>query len=119
MNEQIFLATLVLLSLSFLIPVLFALSSKLGPKSTNSIKEKAYESGVDSVIGSCGGNFSVKYYLIAIIFVIFDIEILFMYPWAVNLRDLGLFGIIEMFTFMSILIMGLIYVYGKRVLKWS
>ena len=119
MDNQILLAFITILSIGVVLPIVFALSARLGPKSTNEAKEEAYESGIKMVIGASTNKFSVKYYIIAIIFVVFDIEVIFMYPWAVNLRELGFYGIIEMFVFMGILILGLIYVYGRKVLKWS
>jgi NADH-quinone oxidoreductase subunit A len=64
-------------------------------------------------------GFNVKFFLVGIIFLIFDVEVLFMFPWALNLRDLGLFALMEMFIFMALLIGGLIYVYKSGVLKWT
>ncbi|MDH5465326.1 MAG: NADH-quinone oxidoreductase subunit A, partial [Thiovulaceae bacterium] len=96
------------------------LSRHLGPKhTTNPAKDQSYESGVSTITGDSFERFSVKYYLVAIIFVLFDIEVVFMLPWAVNLRDLSFFGLMEMFTFMGLLIAGLIYVYKKGALKWQ
>lgn len=64
-------------------------------------------------------RFSVKFYLVAILFVLFDVEIIFMFPWAVNVRELGFFGLFEMFTFMLLLLGGLIYIYKIKALKWQ
>lgn len=121
MDEQIILSFVAFLLISLVIPLVFALTSKLGPNLKNCYKDEAYESGVktEQTIGTATQKFSIKYYLIAIIFVVFDIEVVFMYPWAVNLKELGFVGLIEMFVFMGILLLGLVYVYGKKVLKWA
>ena len=119
MNSEIALAFGILVFIAVLIPCLFALSAKLGPQKENKMKNQPYESGIKSFIGSASSQFSVKYYVIAIVFVIFDIEVLFMYPWALNVRELGILGLVEMFIFMSILLLGLFYIYGKKALKWN
>ncbi|MBF8280150.1 MAG: nuoA [candidate division NC10 bacterium] len=64
-------------------------------------------------------RFSVKFYLVAMLFIIFDIEIVFLYPWAVILNSLGLFGLVEMFFFLGILLIGLLYVWKKGGLEWT
>ena len=119
MDNSIILASVAVLAITVAIPVLFHLAKYLGPQSnSNPAKDEVYESGVPVMTGDSFERFSVKYYLVAIIFILFDIEVVFMLPWAVNLRDLGMFGLIEMFTFMGLLIAGLIYVYKKGALKW-
>lgn len=87
----------------------------LGPKRKTSDKLETFESGV-KVIGNARQPFSVKYFLVAILFVLFDIEVIFMYPWAVNFRELGWNGVIEMFIFMGTLLLGFIYVLKKKAL---
>ncbi len=95
------------------------LTHMIGPKrKTTDVKLTAFESGIE-VIGNARQPFSIKYFLVAIIFVIFDIEVIFMYPWAVNFRWLGLSGLIEMFIFMGTLLLGFIYVVKKNVLEWD
>ncbi|MEM6800687.1 MAG: NADH-quinone oxidoreductase subunit A [Bacteroidota bacterium] len=99
------------------------LSWLLGPLRPNSIKGSAYESGMDTV-GTAHERFSVKFYLIAMLFILFDIEVVFMYPWAVQFKELiietdSLFPFIEMLVFVLILFVGYIYVYKKGGLKWS
>lgn len=64
-------------------------------------------------------RFSVKFYLIAIIFIVFDIEVVFIFPWALVFKDLGMFGLVEMGVFMLILLVGYFYIVGKGVLKWE
>lgn len=120
MDNSLPLAALILAVIALALPVLFHLAKYLGPQNkTNPAKEEVYESGISIPVGDSNERFSIKYYRVAIIFILFDIEVIFMLPWAVNLRDLGLFGLIEMFTFMGLLIAGLIYVYQKKALKWT
>ncbi|MEM8890802.1 MAG: NADH-quinone oxidoreductase subunit A [Bacteroidota bacterium] len=99
------------------------LSWLLGPLRPNKIKGSAYESGMDPV-GTAHERFSVKFYLIAMLFILFDIEVVFMYPWAVQFKELiietdSFFPFIEMLVFVIILFVGYIYVYKKGGLKWS
>jgi len=119
MDNSLVLATFTILSIAILLPILLHLTKNLGPQPhSNEAKNQTYESGVPTPVGDSFERFSVKYYLVAIIFILFDVEVVFMLPWAVNLRDLGMFGLIEMFTFMGLLIAGLIYVYKKGALQW-
>lgn len=90
----------------------------LGPKVRSEKKLSSFESGVE-VIGNARQPFSIKYFLVAILFVIFDIEVIFMYPWAVNFREFGVEGLIEMFVFMGMLLLGFIYVIKKKALNWD
>lgn len=90
----------------------------LGPKVKTANKLSAFESGVE-VIGNARQPFSIKYFLVAILFVIFDVEVIFMYPWAVNFREFGFQGLIEMFIFMGLLLLGFIYVIKKKALDWD
>ncbi|ABK81789.1 NADH-quinone oxidoreductase subunit A [Campylobacter fetus] len=98
---------------------MFFLTKKIGPSVQNSSKNKSYESGIVNFYGGINSSINVKYYLVAIVFVIFDIEAVFMYPWAVSLRDLGRYGLLVMFVFMAILLVGLFYIYKKKILKWE
>jgi NADH-quinone oxidoreductase subunit A len=90
----------------------------IGPKVRTENKLGAFESGIE-VVGNARQPFSIKYFLVAILFVIFDVEVIFMYPWAVNFRDMGLQGLIEMFIFMGLLLLGFIYVIKKKALSWD
>jgi NADH-quinone oxidoreductase subunit A len=87
-------------------------------KRSTTRKLMPYESGMDPV-GTARDRFSIKFYLIAMLFILFDIEIIFMYPWEVQYKELGLFGFIEMFTFVVILFVGYIYVVKKGGLEWN
>jgi NADH-quinone oxidoreductase subunit A len=69
-------------------------------------------------VKSARERFSVKFYLVAMLFIIFDIEIVFMYPWAVKFRELGLFGLVEMLVFIGILLVGYLYIWKKGALRW-
>lgn len=90
----------------------------LGPKVRTENKLSSFESGIE-VIGNARQPFSIKYFMVAILFVIFDIEVIFMYPWAVNFREFGLNGLLEMFVFMGLLLLGFIYVIKKKALNWD
>jgi NADH-quinone oxidoreductase subunit A len=90
----------------------------LGPKRPTKVKDETFECGID-VQGNARVPFSVKYFLVAILFVLFDVEVIFMYPWAVNFKELGAFGLFEMFTFMSVLLVGFFYILKKGALKWE
>ncbi|PWB77202.1 MAG: NADH-quinone oxidoreductase subunit A [Candidatus Methylomirabilota bacterium] len=107
---------LILVAVGFALATLF-LSHVLGPRRPTRAKLAPYECGIDPV-GSARERFSVKFYLVAMLFIIFDIEIVFLYPWAVILSSLKLFGLIEMVLFLGILLIGLLYVWKKGGLEW-
>ena len=94
------------------------LSSIIVPRRKNAVKMSAYECGVEPV-GDARERFSVKFYLVAALFILFDIEAVFMYPWAVAFRQLGLYGLIEMVLFIAILLVGYLYLLKKRALEWD
>lgn len=94
------------------------LTHMVGPKRKTADKLTPFESGIE-VVGNARQPFSIKYFLVAILFVLFDIEVIFMYPWAVNFRELGVEGMIEMFVFMGTLLLGFIYIVKKRALDWD
>jgi NADH-quinone oxidoreductase subunit A len=93
-------------------------SSFLGPSRSSKNKDKNFECGVES-IGNARMPFSVKYFLVAILFVLFDVEVIFMYPWAVNFREMGFEGLIKMGIFMFLLVVGFFYVMKKKGLEWE
>ncbi len=80
-------------------------------------KVEPYECGIKPETGS-RGRYTVRFYIIAILFVIFDVETIFLFPWAVQFRTLGLFGLIEMFIFLGILILGYVWIWKKGALEW-
>jgi NADH-quinone oxidoreductase subunit A len=94
------------------------ISGKLGPKRTSEVKDKNFECGIESV-GNARIPFSVKYFLVAILFVLFDVEVIFLYPWAVNFKDLGIEGMLKMIVFMSLLLVGFFYIIKKKALDWE
>jgi len=96
----------------------FGLTSVLGPKHMTAEKAIPYESGSETT-GASHIRLSIKFYLTAILFVVFDIEAVFLYPWASLFRDLGWFGFIEMASFLVILGVTLIYAWRKEALKWE
>ena len=98
--------------------VTIGLSTIIVPRRTTPAKEMAYECGVDPV-GDARGRFSVKFYMVAVLFILFDIEAVFLYPWAVSFRQLGLYGLIEMVLFIAILLAGYLYLLKKRALEWE
>lgn len=104
-------------ALGFVFTTMLA-THKLGPKRSTKDKLTPFESGIE-VIGNARTPVSIKYFLVAILFVLFDVEVIFMYPWAVNFRDLGSDGMIEMFIFMGTLLLGFIYILKKKALDWD
>jgi NADH-quinone oxidoreductase subunit A len=118
MSGSLLLASSMIAVLVIALPAVFHLTRYLGAKSDNVRKNEVYEGGVRKTIGDPFNVFNVKFFLVGIIFLIFDVEVLFMFPWAVNLRELGFFGIAEMVVFVGLLLGGLIYVYKSRILKW-
>ena len=114
-----YFSVLVLLVIALAMSVGFVLLSQaLGPKRYDRIKYGVYECGVDPLTPAAG-RVSVKFYLLAILFILFDLETAFLYPWAVLFRSLGLFGFIEMAVFVGILLVGLVYAWKKGALEWQ
>jgi NADH-quinone oxidoreductase subunit A len=94
------------------------LNMLIGPKRPNTIKSEPFECG-NPPSGSAWGRFSVRFYLTAILFLIFDVEVIFLYPWAVELRQLGMFGFVEVLIFIAILLVGLLYAWQRGALDWD
>jgi NADH-quinone oxidoreductase subunit A len=90
----------------------------IGPKLITKKKLKAFESGVKSV-GNARQPFAIKYFLTAILFVLFDVEVIFLYPWAINFQELGTNGIITMALFMGLLLAGFFYIIKSGALDWE
>ena len=93
-------------------------SHLVGPRRKSVVKDEAFECGLESV-GNARTPISVKYFLTAILFVLFDVEVIFMYPWAVNFRALGSTGFVQMIVFLTLLMAGFVYVIKKGVLDWN
>ena len=94
------------------------LSKLMGPFRPNKVKESVYESGMDPV-GTAHDRFSVKFYMVAMLFILFDIEVVFFLPWAIAFRKLGIFGLLEMVVFIVILLIGYVYAWKKGALEWE
>ena len=90
----------------------------LRPRRPTEIKLDTYECGLEA-IGDIWVQFKVQYYLYALAFVVFDIEVVFLYPWAVAYRSLGVLGFVEMAIFMAVLTLGLVFVWRKGALEWD
>jgi NADH-quinone oxidoreductase subunit A len=106
-----------IVAVGFVVGVMF-LTHKIGPKRATKDKLTPFESGIE-VVGNARTPISIKYFLVAILFVLFDVEVIFMYPWAVNFKALGGSGMIEMFIFMATLLLGFIYIIKKGALDWD
>lgn len=114
---------LVGIAFQFLIAIGFvgltmSLTHLLGPKRKTEDKLESFECGIDSQ-GNARLPFSIKYFLTAILFVLFDVEIIFMYPWAVNFKTLGPDGFLKMVIFLAPVLLGFLYVIKKGALKWE
>lgn len=101
-----------------LVLVMLGVASVLRPENPTRAKQMTYECGVDPV-GTGWSQTYVRYYMFGLLFVIFDVEAVFIFPWAINLETLGLFGLVEMTIFIVILLLGLVYAIRKGVLKWE
>jgi NADH-quinone oxidoreductase subunit A len=107
----------VLIATAFaIVTVLVARLVQAGKK--NAVKLEPYECGIEAV-GDARDKYSIRYYLVAMLFVIFDVETVFMFPWAVALDELALFGLIEMLVFLFILVVGYFYAWRKGALEWQ
>jgi NADH-quinone oxidoreductase subunit A len=114
-----YLPILVTIVVASIVPALFlGVSALFGPRRPSAIKGEAFECGNPSS-GPAWGRFAVKFYLPAILFIVFDVEVVFLYPWAVLYRRLGVFGLVEMAIFLSVLVLGFVYVWRKGALEWD
>jgi NADH-quinone oxidoreductase subunit A len=90
----------------------------LGPKRKTKVKLESFECGIEPR-GNARAAFPIKYFLVAILFVLFDVEVIFMYPWAVNFKEFGIPGFIEMIIFIVLLLVGFFYILKKKALEWE
>jgi NADH-quinone oxidoreductase subunit A len=95
----------------------FLLAKLIRPSAPHPIKLETYECG-ETPIGTADIQYNVRFYIYALLFVIFDVETIFLFPWALVYRSLGFFAFVEMFVFIAILVFGLFYAWKKGVLKW-
>jgi NADH-quinone oxidoreductase subunit A len=116
---QTYTPILILLFISLLNAVgMVVLSHLVSPLRPTAVKQAPYESGMIP-LGNTRERFSVKFYMIAILFIVFDIETVFLIPWAVLFRELGMFGFIEMLVFILVLLVGFVYIWKKGALEWE
>ncbi|MDR1882560.1 MAG: NADH-quinone oxidoreductase subunit A [Prevotella sp.] len=111
----------VLMQIAFSIVFVFATvfaSNMLGPKRKSARKQANFECGLDPT-GDARSPFPIKYFLIAILFVLFDMEIVFMYPWAVNFKATGWDGLLKMGGFIALLLVGYLYIVKRKALEWE
>jgi NADH-quinone oxidoreductase subunit A len=115
-NNYIFIGTLLLVAIVFAIAPLI-IAAVIAPRKRSLAKSDTYECGVRTY-GETWVRFRIQYYIYALMFVVFDIEAVFLFPWAVSYADLGTFALIEMIIFLVILAVGLAYAWAKGVLRW-
>jgi NADH-quinone oxidoreductase subunit A len=115
-NNYIFVGLLLLLAIAFaVLPLL--VERLIAPRKRTLAKGDAYECGVKTY-GETWVRFRIQYYIYALMFVVFDIETVFLFPWAVSYAGLGAFALAEMFVFLLLLLVGLVYAWAKGVLRW-
>jgi NADH-quinone oxidoreductase subunit A len=117
LNEYLPIAILLILSAGLAV-LIVALGHLFGPRRPTERKSMPYESGMRP-IGPGTRRMPVRFYLIAVLFILFDIEVVFFLPWAVVFRQLGLFGLVEMFIFILILLVGYVYAWKTGALEWE
>lgn len=116
LNDWLYIGLFVLISLA-LPAVAILLAGLLAPKKPNPIKNQTYECGIETY-GPSWIQFKAQYYIFALIFLVFDVETIFLYPWAVAYNKLTLFGVVEAILFILILLSGLLYAWKKGALEW-
>jgi NADH:ubiquinone oxidoreductase subunit 3 (subunit A) len=116
LSDYAFLGLLLIAAILFPLAAM-CMAFLVRPKKSGPVKNSTYECGLETM-GETWVRFRVQYYIYALVFVIFDIETVFLYPWAVAYNQLGLFALVEMFIFLGILVGGLLYAWRKGVLEW-
>src|SRR5271170_2336105 len=118
-TPQIYFPVLVQIGIAIAVAAgLIGASTALGKRARSPLKDTPYESGM-APTGSARERFSVKFYMVGMIFILFDIEAVFLYPWAVVYRELKMFGFFEMLVFVALVLVGYFYVWKKGALDWS
>lgn len=117
-NNYLIVAIFLLLGVLLPVATVSIIGPLLRPNNPSPEKQSTYESG-NIPVGDSWGRFNVRYYIYALLFVIFDVETLFLYPWAVAYNQLGLFALVEMVIFILLLVIGLIYAWRKKALEWN
>jgi NADH-quinone oxidoreductase subunit A len=103
--------------IAVLLPLTLLAAKLVRPDNPSRTKLMPYECGIDPV-DSARGRYTVRYYIVAILFVVFDVETIFLFPWAVQFKALGSFGLLEMFIFLGILVIGYLWIWKKGALEW-
>ena len=109
-------AALIVISVPVL--TLFILAPLVRASRANKVKLEPYECGVPASSFAFDHRFSVRYFLIAVLFIVFDVETVFLFPWAIRFKKLGWFGAVEMAVFLAILLIGYLYAWKRKVLSW-
>ncbi|MCL6454646.1 MAG: NADH-quinone oxidoreductase subunit A [Alicyclobacillus sp.] len=117
-NPYLLVAIFVVLGVFLPVSSIWVIGPILRPNKPSAAKQTTYESGVDP-IGDAHVRYNARYYLFALLFVVFDVETLFLYPWAASFHKLGLFALVEMLIFLFMLVIGLVYAWRKKVLEWN
>jgi NADH-quinone oxidoreductase subunit A len=113
-----YLPIFIFIAIAILFPTVTIIAAKLiRPSAPSVIKLEAYECGIKAASDS-RGRYTVRFYIIAILFVIFDVETIFLFPWAIRYKTLGWFGVWEMLVFLAILVVGYVWAYKKGALEW-
>ena len=116
LNEWIFIG--LFFAIGWILPATpIVLNKILSPKRPNRVKEQTYECGVE-MVGSAWAQFRAQYYIFALVFVVFDVELIFLFPWALAYNQLGLFALFEMLVFILLLVVALVYTWRKGALEW-
>ena len=114
--DWLFIGLFLLIGIVFpAVPV--TLAYIVGPKKPNPLKYETYECGIETV-GEAWVQFKIQYYIFALVFVVFDVETVFLFPWAVKYGELGLYGLVTMMVFLGILLVGYVWLYKKGALEW-
>lgn len=113
-----YLPIFIFLVIAMIFPIVaLGLAKFLGPSLPSATKSEAYECGIKAITGS-RGRYTVRFYIVAILFVIFDVETIFLFPWAVRSKALGWFGVAEIAVFLAILVVGYVWAYRKGAFEW-
>jgi len=115
-SSVILVAAVIVLSVPIL--TLFILAPIFRASRANKVKLEPYECGVPATSLAFDHRFSVRYFLIAVLFIVFDVETIFLFPWAIRFKQLGWFGAVEMAVFLAILLIGYFYAWKRKVLTW-
>ena len=116
LNDLLYICIFIVIAL-FMPAAAITIATIIAPKKPNKIKSQVYECGIETVGDTCV-QFKAQYYIFALVFLVFDVEVAFMFPWAVAFKQVPLFGVVEGLLFILILAAGLIYAWRKGALEW-